>query len=190
MSDPPKRRRRPDHGPELAEAQFNRILGRFSRGPRFPISTPRRGRGRPSDKELLVVDQMIVDMAAALAEVYELSPARRARRHAMALLLGKPDADGPPQLPRGAGKLLREKPSPDRPPPRAAGTVPRFILAGRKLPKTVSGHEASVLRHLKGGKVRPRPEVVEDLVRILRAKDEDLMRLLVSIATATVAGNT
>jgi len=149
----------------------------------------RRSRGRPPSKERLAVDQVIVDMAAALAEVYGLS-LRRARALAMALLLGKPDADGPLRLPRGAGKLLREKL--DRPPPRAAGTgkVPRFILAARKLPKTVSGHEASVLRRLKGAKVKPRPKVVEDLVRILRAKDEDLMRLLVSITTAIVAGGT
>jgi len=143
----------------------------------------RRHRGRPPDKELLVVDQIIVDMAAALAEVYGLSPARRARAFAMALLLGTPV--WPPRLPRGAERVhqqMKEKLGGKEP--------PGFILTCRRLPKSVSGHEASVLRHLKSGKVKPRPEVVEGLVRSLRAKDEDLMRLLVSIANATVAGGT
>jgi hypothetical protein len=118
---------------------------------------PRR-RGRPPNEDRVVADQIIIDMAAALTAAYGLGP-QRARDFALALLEGK--IVRPTRLPRGAGKVSAAS-----------------VLASHRLPKTVTGRHASVVRNLKSGKVRSRPDVVAGMVRILRAKDTDLIHLL------------
>ena len=117
---------------------------------------PRR-RGRPPREDRVIADQIVVDMAAALAEAYGLGP-QRARDLALALLEGK--IVTPTRLPRGVGKVSAAS-----------------VLACYRLPKTVTGRHASVVRNLKSGKVRSRPDVVAGMVRILRAKDTDLIHL-------------
>jgi hypothetical protein len=79
---------------------------------------PRRPRGRPPNENDIATDQHVVDMAAALAEVYGLGP-QQARDLARALAEGREEpAKDKPKLPRGA----RNK------------AAPGSILASFKLP--------------------------------------------------------
>jgi hypothetical protein len=106
---------------------------------------PRRPRGRPPNENDIATDQHVVDMAAALAEVYGLGP-QRARDLARALAEGRMVSAS--KLPRGARKA-----------------APGSALKSYALPRALESYD----KRLKRGKIKPRPEVVAWLVAMLRA---------------------
>ena len=120
----------------------------------------RIGRGRPPNKN----DQVIIDMAAALMEISTLGP-QQARDLALALLEGH--LTTPANLPRGHRRM-------------AASSV----LSARELPvmtTSFKGREGNIADKVKRGAIKPRPDVVAGFVRLLRAKDEALIRTIIDL---------
>jgi hypothetical protein len=126
----------------------------------------RRGRGRPPKD-----DQLLRELALAAEVAYGLGP-QQARDWAVAVMEARPDR--PTKLPRGYRKA-------------PAGSK----LAGYVLPSaSFAGRETAIRQKIKreGGGVRR--DVVVALFRLLRARDEDLVRrlqALVDALTSTVA---
>jgi hypothetical protein len=148
-----------------AQAQVMRAPRAMARKTAAKRKRQRIGRGRPPKD-----DQFLRDLALAAEVAYGLGP-QQARDWAIALMEAQPC--WPTKLPRG----LRKAP---------AGSK----LVGYLLPHTsFAGREASIRQKIKreGG---ARLDVVVALVRLLRAKDEDLLRHLqglINALTPTVA---
>jgi hypothetical protein len=119
--------------------------------------TKLRRRGRPPNKS----DQIIIDMAAALMEVSTLGP-QQARDLALALLEGH--LTTPKSLPRGYRRMPKSS-----------------ILTARELPVTFKGREGNVADKVKRGTIKPGPDVVAGFVRLLRAKDQALIRTVLDL---------
>jgi hypothetical protein len=118
----------------------------------------RIGRGRPPNES----DQIIIDMAAALMEVSTLGP-QQARDLALALLEGH--LTTPKNLPRGYRRMPKSS-----------------ILTTHELPVTsFKGREGNVADKVKRGTIKPRPDVVAGFVRLLRAKDQALIRTVLDL---------
>lgn len=126
----------------------------------------RRGRGRPPK-----YDQLVRELALAAEVAYGVGP-QQARDWAVALMEARPAR--PTKLPRG----FRKAPVGSK-------------LVGYELPRaTFAGRETAIRQKIKreGGGVRR--DVVVALFRLLRARDEDLVRrlqALVDALTSTVA---
>jgi hypothetical protein len=121
----------------------------------------RRSRGRPPNESDIATDQHVIDMAAALVEVYGLGP-QRSRDLAWALTEGREDSTkDKPKLLRGARKKA----------------APGSILASFKLPLTLKAHDQRLTRRLKRGEIKPRPEAVAWLVAMLRLMDRLMLTL-------------
>jgi hypothetical protein len=117
----------------------------------------RIGRGRPPNKN----DQVIIDMAAALMEVSTLGP-QQARDLALALLEGH--LTTPENLPRGHRRMPASS-----------------VLTARECPTPFKSREGNIAEKAKRGVIKPRPDVVAGFVRLLRAKDEALIRTIIDL---------
>jgi hypothetical protein len=122
----------------------------------------RLGRGRPrKDAD----DQLVIDMADALAKVYGLRP-QASRDLALALKEGHAREITPKERAKLPRRFQRQG----------------WILLRHELPITATykGREGAIAAKLKRGKIKPRPDVVQALTRLLR--------MLATKETAAVLG--
>jgi hypothetical protein len=110
------------------------------------MAQPKRKRGRPRQDD---EDQVIVDIAAALAKVYGLGP-QKARDLALAWKEGCLRQLTPEERKKLARRFQRP------------GVVTSFNLL-----TTCKGRESGIAKKLAGGKLKPRPEVVQFWVCVL-----------------------
>jgi hypothetical protein len=127
----------------------------------------RRKRGRPRKDE---DDQEVVDLAAAFAKVRGLGP-QRARDLALSWLEGTARKHTPEEREKLPRRFRRSA----------------LPLLTHELAVSYKGREGGIAEKLASGQLKPRPDVVDEIVKILRAKDEELVHLALAIVRRLLA---